>query len=396
MSLSIEEVYLELEQWLRIQEWKSYDPSDINSVPFCLGLKRIETQIPSFRYITQPMLLLAKRNLPFLRKIYGIKKKVYPQAQAMIARSYFTMYKNTGEKVFLDKGIAQLQWLQAKAFTYNSHICWGQPYNWFSKMPVPANTPRTTVTTQVIQAFIDGYESTFNSKYLEVAKNASWFLIEGLNWDVDEEGDFCLSYTPLDKHHIHNANMLGAAALIRTWFHSNIEKFKNYGIKAAQFTAKHQNVDGSWYYWAPPDPIKGKIDNYHTGFVLESFIVIKEYLKSRFEFERNLFRGVNFYYNNFFSEEFIPKMRPERVYPIDIQSCAQSILTFTALNELNFDAFQKAKVIAEWTIKEMYDPKGYFYYKINKSGKKDKTPYVRWGQSWMLRALAKLLQSNNI
>jgi hypothetical protein len=39
----------------------------------------------------------------------------------------------------------------------------------------------------------------------------------------------------------------------------------------------------------------------------------------------------------------------------------------------------------------MFDNEGYFYYRFLKNGKIDKTPYIRWSESWMLRALSFVL-----
>jgi hypothetical protein len=55
-------------------------------------------------------------------------------------------------------------------------------------------------------------------------------------------------------------------------------------------------------------------------------------------------------------------------------------------NNLDF-----AKKIASWTINNMQDTSGYFYYQkwpllINK------IPYMRWSQAWMLLSLAHILE----
>jgi hypothetical protein len=43
-----------------------------------------------------------------------------------------------------------------------------------------------------------------------------------------------------------------------------------------------------------------------------------------------------------------------------------------------------------WTREKMQDKDGHFYYLRNKY-RMDKTPHIRWGQAWMMRALASLL-----
>jgi len=47
--------------------------------------------------------------------------------------------------------------------------------------------------------------------------------------------------------------------------------------------------------------------------------------------------------------------------------------------------------IAEWTIKNMQDSKGNFYYQ-KWPFLMNKVSYMRWGQGWMMLALSKLLE----
>jgi hypothetical protein len=49
-----------------------------------------------------------------------------------------------------------------------------------------------------------------------------------------------------------------------------------------------------------------------------------------------------------------------------------------------------ARKIALWTIENMQDEEGYFYYRCGKFYK-NKIPYIRWGQAWMMNALSYLL-----
>jgi len=46
--------------------------------------------------------------------------------------------------------------------------------------------------------------------------------------------------------------------------------------------------------------------------------------------------------------------------------------------------------IAKWTIENMQDEIGYFYYQ-KWPFLTNKIPYMRWGQAWMMYALATLL-----
>lgn len=383
--------YEQLDRWIDENGPESYDISDIKTQAIYIWIINLSQKSRITKILTAPAILLAENYTNLLRKVFNIKKKIYPQGQAVLARAYIAHYKFSRNKVSLNKALIALDWLKQNTSVGYNNYCWGQPYNWYSRKLIPAQTPRATVTSQAANAFLDAYEILKKEEYLEIAIGACNFFIEKLNWKEDEDGFICFSYTSIDDYNIHNANMLVAAVLIRTWFYSKIEKFKAFGIKAVNFTIKHQNNDGSWFYWAPPDKIIGKIDNYHTGFVLESLEAIKRYLGKEFYFDSELEKGLNFYLENLFENRKIPKMTHKSTYPIDIQSCAQAIITLGEMKSGNPALEEIAMDVASWTIENMKDKNGSFYFRIYKNGRIDKTPYIRWSESWMLRALTFLL-----
>ncbi|MBN2105414.1 hypothetical protein JW835_15350 [bacterium] len=211
-----------------------------------------------------------------------------------------------------------------------------------------------------------------------------------MNYTFDEDGDFCFSYTPLDDYHIHNAGAMVASAIIRTGKIIGDKKLIDYGKRNINFIIKYQNGDGSWYYWAPPFKIIKRIDNYHTGFILESLYAVNNIIKER-KYSESYNKGVKFYIHNFFESNGASKMTPEKIYPIDIQSCAQSIITLTLLlinDPLNRQIEKTRDQVLSWTLDNMQKSDGSFYYRIYKSGKIDKNSYIRWGESWMFHALS--------
>ncbi|HNP54847.1 MAG TPA: hypothetical protein PKK69_09510, partial [Ferruginibacter sp.] len=46
----------------------------------------------------------------------------------------------------------------------------------------------------------------------------------------------------------------------------------------------------------------------------------------------------------------------------------------------------KMEQVLEWTIRNMQDKKGYFYYQINKYIT-SRIPYMRWSQAWMFSSM---------
>jgi hypothetical protein len=166
---------------------------------------------------------------------------------------------------------------------------------------------------------------------------------------------------------------LGVSKLI------NKPEWEELAMKAVNYTISAQNEDGSFDYNGPPEKPLNFVDHYHTGFILRMLLSIwklthKEYV-----------------YN-----EIIPKLKPDRLYRIDIHSCSESILCLSELSVTFPDSSIKAGKILEWTIQNLQDHQGYFYYGYLKNRFtgivfKSKIPYIRWGQAWMLRAISKFL-----
>ena len=81
-----------------------------------------------------------------------------------------------------------------------------------------------------------------------------------------------------------------------------------------------------------------------------------------------------------------PKYYDKKIYPVDIHCPAQ---LWNTLYELNL--FKNHKIIAEkvynWTITNLYNKNGYFYYQKNRFFK-SKISYMRWSNAFVLKGLS--------
>ena len=80
-----------------------------------------------------------------------------------------------------------------------------------------------------------------------------------------------------------------------------------------------------------------------------------------------------------------------QIYPIDIQCCSQSIKTLSFFSEHNSKCLNIALKVADWTIDNMQDSEGYFYFR-DYNGQLNKTPMMHWGQATMFESLSMLLE----
>jgi hypothetical protein len=189
-------------------------------------------------------------------------------------------------------------------------------------------------------------------------------------------------------HWIHNANMLGACLLARTAKHTGNAEYRRVARAAIEYTCSRQLPDGAWLY--AEEPKYHWIDNFHTGYNLDSLHFYVDATGDQ-EFSTHLDRGLEFYKANFFEDNGRPKYYHDRTYPVDIQCAAQSIETLALFGERDPSCLELAGKVAAWTIRNMQDRKGYFYYR-QYPFVKAKIPMLHWGQATMFKALACLLR----
>lgn len=333
------------------------------------------------------LIQLLNRSPLNLRKLFLIKGDYNPKGLGLCLSAVARLYQHCGEERYKKLAYQFIHLLFKKQSKGYSGICWGYNFDWQSKaFFLPRYTPTVVATTFIANAFLDAYEVFKEEQFLKIAHCACDFIRYDLNRTYEKES-FCFSYSPLDKTTIHNANILGAHLLSRTASFTGEDELKKTALNSIKFVIDHQNPDGSWYYGTKPH--HRWIDNFHTGFVLECLF---DYINfaSNFELKSSLEKGAKFYRDNFFLADGTPKYYHDRIFPIDIHSCAQSIITLAKLTAVSVQIQELAEKVALWTLANMQDSEGYFYFQKRRFFT-NKISYMRWSQAWMLKALVTLL-----
>ena len=185
------------------------------------------------------------------------------------------------------------------------------------------------------------------------------------------------------------SNTLEASLLARAYSYTRKESYRVLAQKAVQYTAGHQSADSSWHYGEQAN--MHWVDNFRTAYVLDSF---KYYIEATGDgcFEANLARGCEYWKNAFFLTDGTPRYYDHKTLPIDIQCSSQAIDTLVFSNDRNPGSLSLALKVAKWTIDNMQDRTGYFYYRRYLPYLVNKTPTLHRGQATMLCALAGLYQ----
>ncbi len=379
---------LRLYDFLCVNGWEGYDPYDgLNS--------RLLASISTRSRWLRILLVHANRASPVnLRGILGIKKGTNLKGVGLLASAFLKLHAYTGEDEFLTTASSCLELLKSRSLKdrYSGH-CWIGAY---SKVEMrchsgTADIPSLICTVVCGCAFLEHYEITGEEESLAVAKSCARFLASTLFVKDGTRAFFMYAPTAGVDWVVYNACTHGAMLLSRIDKYSTDGENLEIAREVMDYVVTRQKPDGAWAYSERAGKERMQID-FHQGFILDDlhdFIGHAGAVGDRYS--QALAKGVEFYRKEQFLPDGRAKWRWPRVYPIDIHNQAQGIITFSKLSEISREYLAFAEDIAVWTIRNMQDETGYFYYQkwpflINK------VPYLRWGQAWMMLALSNLLE----
>jgi rhamnogalacturonyl hydrolase YesR len=370
-----------------LEDYKGWDPYDgLNSKIF-KNTPFVKWDIARLIWIQ-----LFKRSPFNLRYILKVPKEYNAKGIGLFLNGYCNLYKlsaNGGHEFGSSSHIeSKIRYLAEILINIQSRgysgACWGYNFDWQARRLFffPANTPTVVATSFCATALFNAYEVTKEKRYLETALSSTNFILKDLNRTIDADG-YILSYSPLHGNDtVFNASLLGAKLLSYAYKYSGDLIYKKEAKKIVSAACAHQSDDGSWVYGLLP--IQDWIDSFHTGYNLDSIYWYQKFCEDN-SFKENLDKGMNYYLNNFFEIDGTPKYYNDKVYPIDIHCPGQLLVTLCNQDLINSYSEIVNKVTV-WTINNMQDKKGYFYYQL-KSGISSKISYMRWSNAFMFNAL---------
>jgi hypothetical protein len=370
-----------LSKWLEENEFSAYDVFDgLNARllrPFTFHNSFLETALQQ-----------GIRRFPInLRPLVGVKKSQSSKGMGFLARGFIRLREATGNNGWGGKARAALDWLVDHQSAGYSGACWGNHFDYRARsVYLPKGVPTVVWTSLIGHAFLDGFQLFGEDKYLDVATSACRHILDDL--EAFRHGESrCITYVPGTRVEVHNANVLGASLLARTYSFVGDERYRDLAQRAIRYTAERQLPNGAWYY-GEKENLRW-VDNFHTAYVLDSFKHYEEGTGDR-TFAGVLAKGYQFWTNSFFLSDGTPRYYDHKTLPIDIQCCSQAIDTLVYFSDRDCDSLGLAVRVARWTIRHMQDSTGYFYYRRYAPFVVNKTPTLHWGQATMLCALAAL------
>lgn len=394
---SLIDSFIRLKSYCETEDYKGWDPYD--------GLKsKVANAFLPLKHsaILRLCIIQGFKRCPVnLRRIAMVPKEHNAKGIGLFLQGYCNLYKVIEKKgvAFKELGTTDevlrkiryladllLQMRSDKMFPGKFHgACWGYNFDWQARrlFLFPAYTPTVVATNFCATALMEAYEVTHDKRYLEVALSAAKFIIEDLHRSEYKDG-FLFSYSKLPGNDtVFNASILGSRLLSYCYKYTGNETYKQLARKSIVACCAGQEEDGSWRYGMLP--VQKWRDSFHTGYNLDGLIAYQENTGDN-SFDENIAKGFDYYINHFFLDDGTPKYYDNQTYPIDIHCPGQLFVTLSRLHK--FGAFrQTAAKVLQWSIDNMQDPNGYFYYQL-KPGMSSKIPYMRWSNAFMFSALS--------
>jgi len=419
-----ESAYERARAWAAARDYAGHDPFDaLNSRLFQatpLRRSRLARLAWTQAFKRSPLSPRALALVPAGRNSKGT---------ALFALAALSRFRATREEGHASEARALVEDLLAARTETLSGAAWGYNFDWQGRaFYAPRGTPTLVPTAFAVRALVeaarafdvDSESDTLKDeslKYVNAARAACGFVVKDLNRAGEAGDEVCFSYTPLDRTRVFNASLLAGEALASVGALVGDEELMELALRAALYVARRQRGDGSWAYGA--DSYQSWADNFHTAFILTSFARILEafglktgtgggdadegcavFNRGRLvenhsnafgEIRRSLARGYAFWRSSFFLADGRPKYYHRAAYPSDAHSAGAAVVAFAELKDSEPDAYESARRTALWALRELFDRRGFFYYRRQRFYTV-RTPYMRWSQAWMMYALARVIE----
>ena len=326
---------------------------------------------------------------PFnFRPILGIRTSIQNQAIGFIGRAMLIAYEQHKEQIQLITD----RLIDSSMIDRYGYHCWDS-HGFRIQM---RSGLREVGMTDIIgneaigRFFLELYKKRPDDQYKDICISVrDFFLHEYL---IKYKNKNFFKYTPATPVYkwCYNASTIAAAYCVSvSHYFDNDYDVDRIEIAYRDVIAR-QKEDGEWWYSLDLNTgyEKPQVD-FHQGFILDTLLEYMELTGYNEPFLSAYKKGLEFYYQKQFLSTGQGIYRYPRKYPVNIHNQAQGIITFVKAAAAGFGDryFDFARTIAEWTIKNMQDPDGFFYY-LKYPFFTNKISYIRWSDAAMAYALA--------
>jgi len=342
------------------------------------------------RYFRLALIQFCKLCPVNFRKLLLVPSGFNPKAGALFLLGTLNMYKATNDEQYKKEAQKLYIMLKKVMIKREKGISWGYNFDWQARaFFVPEGTPNIVTSVYVGKALLAYFNMFHNKEALVLSEQIAEFILNEMIM-FENRHALCFRYIPGENAEVHNANLLAASFLSSIAKHIYVPELKNKIIKAINFSISDINTDGSYPYGTLP--FHRWIDNFHTAFNIESLLDIRDNLNLS-DLTCVLDKVIEYYLDNLFTNDGLPKYYNNNFYPLDIHVIAEVIIVLNKIKCSNLEYNKTKLAVIDHEIlkllKVFQDKKGYFYFQKNKYFW-NKIPYIRWGQAWMFLGISKI------
>ena len=320
-----------------------------------------------------------------LRRLFLVQQRPNPKGLSLFAIANINTHEITNQDQYINEAIDLCNRVLSHRPEEYSGFC--LPHNHALqtlKNQISAGATGIVQTSYGVRALL--MAARWDEQFVSEAKSAASYIRNDLDPEVISEG-IRVKYKPEDSGDFYtlNANALAARLLLDLYCHTGSEEYKEFATDILRYVASRQFQNGGWMYRDPPSASHVSMDNYHNGFIIESFLRYQEVVSAD-AFIQTVNDALEFYRTVLYDNNGAPCWDEESKYPRDIHAAAQGIVTFTHAGDVEF-----ARQIIKWTIENLYAGNGRFYYQKERFYTKRFT-LMRWCQGWMAYALSEFFR----
>jgi hypothetical protein len=372
------EVLVDSLSYAREREYIGYDKHD--------GMtSKIRRSLPvDNRWLNLCFQETIKRSPVNLRPLFLVPPRPNPKGLSLFLMANYSVYQLDGKQKYISEANTLAERLVEQSSENYAGFAIGHNHDLQGlHSKTEAGIPGVVQTSYGVKALLRLSDEI--QEYRKIATGGSDFLETGLDPEQTDTG-LRVKYNPTDSGDSYtlNANAVAARMLVDLYAYVGDEKYRTMAKKILEYVADHQQPIGGWKYTDPPSSSHLSMDNYHNGFIIESFLRYQEVFNSA-TFDQTIGDGLEFYRQELYKDNGAPCWDESNPFPRDIHAAAQGIITFTCAGDYEF-----ARQILDWTIDNLYADEGQFYYQKQKYYTKRFT-LMRWCQAWMSYAISEYL-----
>lgn len=390
-----------LVDWFHVNGLAGWDPYDLKGTSLAMLLGKQKSALG--RKLNATYLKLGERYPLGMRRVMGVTPEINAKGVGLLLDSCAILESLEHDHRVRAMGDMAAQWLLDNCRTRYAGRNWGYPFDWQSVILIPGGTPSAVVSSIVCQGFHQWFKLTGDERHLAVCNDICTFFLTDLNRTVDEPDRLCFSYTPLDDFQVHNANLMVAQCLVQTGLALGRDDYVETGLRCCRFALSEQQDEGFIPYWslAQSHNTGGLFtDHYHCGFEIRMLHSVGG-LTGDSDIADAAKRYFHWYDREMYTPSGVPRLRTcfRDEYPVNVHTVAEAILCRAVVASEYGLGQERVTDVIGWAEDVVEYAPGEFTYLMTRDSEgrvhRADIPMLRWGQAWMLRAMAEYERTRN-